>query len=87
VALALTCPASERSCDVRVRLALGVRTVARAKRTIAGGRKATARLRLDKAARRQLARKGRLRVIAVVTTWDAARNRAQTRRPLTLRAP
>ena len=47
VALALTCPASERSCDVRVRLALGVRTVARAKRTIAGGRKATARLRLD----------------------------------------
>ena len=87
VALALTCPASEQSCDVRVRLALGLRTVARARRTIAGGKQATARLQLTRAARHRLAKHGRLRVLAVVTTWDAAKNRGQTRRTLTLRAP
>ena len=82
VRLRFACLSATRDCHVRLRLRLDRRTIA--KRTFTVKRDGTRRVtvKLDRAARRKLARKGSLRVTAVVT----ARGRT-TRAAIRLLAP
>lgn len=89
VALRLACPAAEQMCAATVQLRgmarpFTGRVVGTARLSIAGGRRATASVRLTAAARRAV-RTRPMRVRAVVTATDAAGNRATTRTPITLR--
>ncbi|MEZ0291655.1 MAG: hypothetical protein ACAH82_03905, partial [Solirubrobacteraceae bacterium] len=82
VRLRFACLSATRDCHVRLRLRLDRRTIA--KRTFTVKRDGTRRVtvKLDRAARRKLARQGSLRVTAVVT----ARGRT-TRAAIRLLAP
>jgi hypothetical protein len=86
VSLRATCPESEESCRVRLRLRLGRRYAATRTLTLAGGETRRFRLQLH-LGRRLLARDGTLRVTAVLTARDAAGNKAAARTAVLLLAP
>jgi hypothetical protein len=82
--LRLACPAAE-VLGCRGTLALRFsRVLARRSFSIAGGAATSVGIRLDARARRLLARKRRLRIVAEVVATDAAGNRGVTRRSVTL---
>jgi hypothetical protein len=85
--LRVGCPSGETSCKVGVALKLGRSTVAKKTITVTGGKTAKLTLKLSKAARRKLARSGRLSFKAVITATDAAHNTSTTTLSLKLRAP
>lgn len=85
-ALRLTCPSGELRCTVDVRLTFGKRSAGRARITIAGGKTRTVRVKLTKSARDRLAERGKLNVMAAISTTDAAGNRRPLTANLTLRA-
>ena len=93
VRLPIECDADEPAdCEGNVRLVLlrsttaaAARIVARASFDIAAGDTKRVRMRLSKFARRRLARRGRIRVRAVVVVEDAAGNLRTIRRKLTVR--
>ena len=87
VSLNVGCPASEQSCKVAVALKLGRTTVASKTVTVAGGKKLKLTLKLSKSARSRLAKRGKLKVRAVVRATDAAGNKSASTVTLTLKAP
>ena len=86
VSFRVGCPATEQSCQVTLQLknAAG-KTVASKTATIKGGKTATVTLKLTKAAKQQLAKRGSLKVSSVVSATDAAGNHRTTAKTLTLR--
>jgi hypothetical protein len=84
VAMSVSCPAKLKRCKVTQRLRNGDRTVASRTVTVKGGRARTVTLKLSKAARALLRRRGSLAVTGVVTT-DAGGRRRTTTTPLLLR--
>ena len=70
VRLRFACLTAARDCRVRLRLRLNRRTVAQRTFTVERGDTRRVTVRLDRAARRKLARKRSLRVTAVVTAGD-----------------
>ncbi len=87
VALRVSCPQGEVRCEVRLRLRLKGRTVAKRTVTMTGGQTRAYRLRIKRSARTRLARKGSLRVTAVAKARDAAGNEATARKAVRLLAP
>jgi hypothetical protein len=87
VTLRATCPRGERRCRIDLRLRLGREYVARKTVTVAGGKTAKVTLKLRRSARRQLARKRSLKVVAYAIARDAAGNRATTKTRIRLLAP
>ena len=87
VVLRATCPRGERRCRIDLRLRLGRKYVARRIVTVAGGRTVNVTLQLRRSARRELGRKGSLRVVAYAIARDAAGNRATTKTRIRLLAP
>ena len=87
VVLRATCPSDEINCRVHLRLRLGSDYVATRTLSVVGGATRTFRLQLRRSARRRLARKGSLRVIAVIAGRDAAGNQATARTAIRLLAP
>jgi hypothetical protein len=85
--LRVGCPSSETSCKIGVALKLGRSTVGNKTITVTGGKTAKLTLRLSRAARRKLARSGRLTLKAVITATDAAHNTSTATLSLKLRAP
>jgi hypothetical protein len=85
VGLKLGCPTGETRCAVTVRLRLGNTTVASRSATIAGGSTATLKLKLNRAARKRLAKTSRLKLKALIAATDAAGNRSTATIALTLR--
>jgi hypothetical protein len=85
--LRVGCPSSETRCTIGVALKLGRGTVAKKTITVTGGKTAKLTLRLSKAARRKLARSGRLNLKAVITATDAANNTSTATVLVKLRAP
>jgi hypothetical protein len=86
VRLRVSCPTSEQRCRVTLRLARADHAIARRTLTVRGGRARTVVLELGRGARRALARKGSLRVMALASARDPAGNRSTTRTLLRLRA-
>jgi hypothetical protein len=82
--LRVSCPQGGQRCRVTLRLRLAGRNVAGGMVTVSGGKSRSVRLKLNASARRALARKRSLRVIAVVTARDRAGNQATTRTGLRL---
>jgi hypothetical protein len=87
VALRVVCPRSAGRCQVTLRLALRGRRVASRTLAVAGGKSRTFRLKLSRAARRELARRRSLRVRATAVSRNAAGDRAVTRLTIRLLAP
>jgi hypothetical protein len=87
VALRVACPRGAGLCRVALRLQLRRRTVASRTLVVADGKTRTFRLKLSRAARRELARRRSLRVTATATARDRAGNRATTRLTIRLLAP
>jgi hypothetical protein len=85
--LRVGCPSGETRCTIGVALKLGRSTVAKKTITVTGGKTANLTLRLSKAARRKLARSGRLNLKAVITATDAANNTSTATVLVKLRAP
>jgi hypothetical protein len=86
VTVRVGCPASETSCKIAVALKSGRTTLASKKVTVNGGKTANVSLRLSRAARRQLAKRGHLKVKAVIGATDSAGNKSSKTLQLTLRA-
>ncbi len=89
VTMRFRCPATEQMCRVRVDLRglarpLTGRKLGTARVTLPGGRTLVATSRLTPAARRAVSRRP-MRARAIVTTTDAAGNRAVTRSVVTIR--
>ena len=82
VRLRFACLSPARDCRVRLRLRLDRRTVAKRTFTVKRGGTRRVTVKLDRAARRKLVRKGSLRVTAVVTAGDRT-----TRTTIRLLAP
>jgi hypothetical protein len=87
VRLRVSCPRGELFCRLDIRLRASGRDLARKKLTIRGGKTVIAKLRLKRSARALLARKGSLRVKAVIKATDARSNRAITTTSIRLLAP
>jgi hypothetical protein len=89
VTLRVRCPRSERHCIVDARIRSKGKRLAktRSKVVIGGGKTAKLRLKLTKAARARLARRGAIRATVVVRTRDAAGNRRTTRTAIRLLRP
>ncbi|MCC6831937.1 MAG: PKD domain-containing protein [Thermoleophilia bacterium] len=83
VAVALTCPSSEGTCRIGVRLRgtgpLAGRVLGSGSATVRGGRSVTLRIALSKAGKTRLRRAGAIRTTAVVSVTDGAGNRSVTR--------
>jgi hypothetical protein len=87
VLLRLKCPRSERRCLLDVKLRRAGERLAKAKFIVAGGKTAKLRLKLPRAARARLARRGSVKAIVVIKARDAAGNRRTTRTRVRLLAP
>lgn len=85
VQLVLTCPKATPRCSVSVALTASGKTVAHGSVKVRGGRHTTLTLRLSKAARATIAKRGHLRVTAVVVAKDQAGGARTSRLVVTLR--
>jgi hypothetical protein len=81
VALKVACP---RRCHIDLRLTLGRQVLARKTVTVTGGKGKTVTLKLTRAARRQLASKHTLRVVAVAVARATDGTQATTRTSIRL---
>ena len=86
-ACACRCPATEAKCRLDIRLRRNGRQLGRKKATVTGGKTVNVKLRLTRSARAKLARKGSLRVKAVIRATDSDHNVAITTTKLNLLAP
>jgi hypothetical protein len=87
VALRVSCPQGEVRCTVRLALRRGGKDVATRTVTLRGGRTQSFRLRVKRAARTKVLRKGSLRFTAVAKARDLAGNEATARKAVKLLAP
>ena len=89
VTLRIKCPRSERQCIVDARLRRKGKRIAKSKSkvVIGGGKTGKVRLKLRKAARARLVRKGSMKATVVIHARDAAGNRRTTRKTVRLLAP
>jgi hypothetical protein len=87
VTLRVACPRGEVRCTVDVQLKRKGRRLARKAITVAGGKSANVVLRLSRSARSQLTRARKLSVDALLTSRDAAGNRATSKATIRLLAP
>ncbi len=83
VAVTLTCPATETTCRIGVRLRgagpLAGKVLGSGNATLAGGRSTTLRIALSKAGKARVRRTGAIRTTVVVSATDGAGNRSVTR--------
>jgi hypothetical protein len=86
IKLAVRCPWSKRRCRITVKLRAGRKTIARKTVTVKGRKTVKATLRLPRATRRKLARRGSLSLTAVITVRARGAKRT-TKVPLVVRAP
>jgi hypothetical protein len=86
-AVQVGCPRGEVRCQVRLRLIRGNRTLGTATVTVTGGAKRTVRIRLTRAAQRDLARSRSTVATVVSLATDASGNRATARTRIRLLAP
>jgi hypothetical protein len=87
VTLRVTCPRSELTCRVDLRLRRGGRQLARKTLTVAGGKTANTTVRLTQSGRVSLARLRTLMVEAAATARDPAGNHTTTTTRIRLLAP
>ena len=87
VKLRVSCPRSEQLCRVDLKLRRAGATLARKRFRVAGGKTRRVSLRLRRATRRRLSRRGSLRAVAAAAARDVAGNRATTRTRVRLLAP
>jgi hypothetical protein len=87
VTVRVSCPRSEATCRVELRLTHAGRRLARKTITIAGGKSASVALQIVKNGRVSLARRRTLMTEVTATARDAAGNQATTRTPIRLLAP
>jgi len=87
VTVRVSCPRSVLHCQVSLVLRRGGRQLAQRLVTVGGGKTAKVTVRLTRAARKQLARAGSLKVDVVATTTGAARSHATTRARIRVLAP
>jgi hypothetical protein len=87
VRMRVRCPASERTCRVRLRLRKGQRLLAARSFKVKGGKTRNVRLQMSRGAIRLLVRHGTLRVTAIAVSRDMAGDRAVTRKTIRLVAP
>jgi hypothetical protein len=87
VTVRVSCPRTEISCRIVVRLAHAGHLLARRTVTVAGGRSANVSLQMTKNDRVSLARRRTLMTEVSTTARDAAGNQATTRTPIRLLAP
>lgn len=79
------CPSTEKSCTITLKLKSAKKTVASKTFTVKGGKSKAVTLVLSKDARKVLAKRGSLKVSAVVTATDAAGNARTTTKAMTIR--
>jgi hypothetical protein len=87
VTLRVSCPRTEITCRVTVRLERAGHLLARRTVTVAGGKRANVSLQMSKNGRVSLARHRTLMTEVTTTARDAAGNQATTRTPIRLLAP
>ena len=75
VRLLLTCPDDEQRCSVALKFKWNGDTVASKSGKIDGGDSRYISLKLSKAAKKKLAKAGKLKVVATLTVTDAAGNK------------
>ncbi len=86
VSFTVGCPATEKSCTVKLSLKNGNKTVASNTVTIKGGKSKTVTLTLNTAAKKLLAKRHSLKLSSVVSATDAAGNHRTSTKALTLRS-
>jgi len=79
------CPSTEKSCTITLKLKKGKKTVASKTFTVKGGKSKAVTVVLSKDARKLLAKRGSLKVSAVVKATDAAGNARTTTKAMTIR--
>jgi hypothetical protein len=84
VRLLLTCPDDETRCSVALKFTSGGKTVASKSGKINGGDSRYISLKLSKAAKKKLAKAGKLKVVATLTVIDAAGNKRKSSRNIWL---
>jgi hypothetical protein len=87
VTVRVSCPRSARHCQVKLALRRAGRQLAHKLVTVGGGKTAKVKLRLTRAARKQLARSRKLTVDVVATTAGSERKHVTTRTRIKLLAP
>jgi hypothetical protein len=87
VTVRVSCPRSALHCQVNLVLRRAGRQLGHRLVTVGGGKTAKVTVRLTRAARKQLARAGSLKVDVVATSTAAARSRVTTKTPIRLLAP
>jgi uncharacterized membrane protein YgcG len=85
VSFTYACPSTEKSCTITLKLKSGKKTVASKTFTVKGGKSKAVTLVLSKDARKLLAKRGSLKVSAVVNATDAAGNARTTTKAMTIR--
>ena len=78
VRLLLTCPDDETRCNVALKFKWDGDTVASKSGKIDGGDSRYITLKLSKAAKKKLAKAGKLKVVATLTVTDAAGNKRKS---------
>jgi hypothetical protein len=79
------CPSTEKSCAITLKLKKGTKTIASRTFTVKGGKSKAVTVVLSKDARKLLAKRGSLKVSAVVKATDAAGNARTTTKAMTIR--
>jgi len=79
------CPSTEKSCTITLKLKNGKKTVASKTFTVKGGQSKAVTVVLSKDARKLLAKRGKLKMSAVVKATDAAGNARTTTKAMTIR--
>jgi uncharacterized membrane protein YgcG len=85
VSFTYACPSTEKSCTITLKLKSGKKTVASKTFTVKGGKSKAVTVVLSKDARKLLAKRGSLKVSAVVKATDAAGNARTTTKAMTIR--
>jgi uncharacterized membrane protein YgcG len=85
VSFTYACPSTEKSCTITLKLKSAKKTVASKTFTVKGGKSKAVTLVLSKDARKLLAKRGSLKVSAVVKATDAAGNARTTTKAMTIR--
>jgi hypothetical protein len=85
VSFTVGCPATEKSCTIKLSLRNGTKTVASKTVTVKGGKTKTVSLTLNSAAKKLLKKRSSLTLSAVLKATDAAGNHRTTTKKVTLR--